>query len=441
MNAPDNDCQCDLLSDDLWAKNFFWLLPKVCRESDQDLPVWYILQHPATTRDYRCFQQLRLTCHRFNKVFLRHPELSACVYLQEYLSQDALPSLIPWLQRRSSAVRSCIYVCDTSCAEPALAALSSEASTLLTAVIFRATNNIVSSLACMTSLTACDLQANAVELALAPLSTLQSLRRLHLRGGDYLVEGLAGLTYLDLDHASVTCVNTLGLVNTMEELDLVDSSMTGLHPEGLAAVTALKSLSIYGSEIAADVITQSFDTRLGSRTRLPAQLPVLSCMTFLYLASYCAVQREFDISCLSTLHNLRELSVSLNGSVAQGRVGPTLSCLSNLESLKVSCSPVQGHLLILQAPWHLMLRLQRVSFSAGVYRFSQDLLGLTHLTELKEIVFSGGSPGDSSSFAVFGALVYNIAIHCPAVILKFPGRSGHRSPAEHLSAFEATLAV
>ena len=90
-----------------------------------------------------------------------------------------------------------------------------------------------------------------------------------------------------------------------------------------------------------------------------------------------------------------------------------------------------------------MLRLQRVLFSVGVYRFSQDLLGLTQLTRLKEIVFLSGSPGDSSSSALFGALAYNLAIHCPVVILKLPANAsmGAKSPAEHLSAFKATLSV
>lgn len=166
-------------------------------------------------------------------------------------------------------------------------------------------------------------------------------------------------------------------------------------------------------------------------------------MTFLDLTFCSPVQREFDLSCLYTLNNLRELSVSLGAGVVHARVGPTLSCLSNLESLVVQCPPFQPHMLTLQAPWHLMLRLQRVLFSAGVYRFSRDLLGLTQLTRLKEIVFLSGSPGDSSSSALFGALAYIMAIRCPAVILKFPADSpmGSRSPAEHLSAFKATLSV
>lgn len=132
------------------------LLPEVCRESDQESPYWDILQKSTITRHYCWFQKLRLTCHRFNKVFLRHPELSACVYLNQHLSQNALPSLIPWLQRRIGAVRTCIIDCDTRCAEPALATLSSERSTLLRAVTFNATKFIVSSLAFMTSLTACE---------------------------------------------------------------------------------------------------------------------------------------------------------------------------------------------------------------------------------------------------------------------------------------------
>ncbi|DBA94564.1 TPA: hypothetical protein ACH3X1_002148 [Trebouxia sp. C0004] len=441
MNDPGKARRCGLLSDDLWAKVFLLSLPVESGESNQVPPCWDTLQKSTITRRYCCFQKLRMTCHQFNEVFLRHPELSACVYLSQHLSQDALPSLIPWLQRRIGAVRTCIMDCGTRCAEPALATLSSERPTLLRAVTFSATNNTISSLALMTSLTACDLQASAVELALTPLSMLQSLRRLHLREGDFLMEGLAGLTYIDLDLAHVMCVNSSGLVNSVEELNMSMSTLIGLHPEGLAALTALKSLSLYVSKIAADVNAQSIDTKLASRTGLPAQMPVLSCITFLNLAIHCAVQRKFDISCLSTLNGLHELSVSLGASVVHTRVGPTLSCLSNLESLIVNCCCAERHLLTLQAPWHLMLRLQRVSFSAGVYCFSLDLLGVTQLTRLKEIVFLTGSPGDSSSFAVFGALAYNTAIHCPAVILKFPGIRGHRSPAEHLSAFKATLSV
>jgi len=85
------------------------------------------------------------------------------------------------------------------------------------------------------------------------------------------------------------------------------------------------------------------------------------------------------------------------------------------------------------------------SLRAGVYHFSRDLLGLIQLTGLKEIGFLSGSPGDDSSVALFGALIYNMAIHCPAVILKFPMAKGCprrlRSPAEHLSAFRATMSV
>ncbi len=220
MNGPGNVHQCGLLSDDLWAKVFLLSLPEVCRESDQESLYWDSLGESTLTRKYCCFQKLRLTCRCFNEVFLRHPELSACVYLNQHLSQNALPSLIAWLQRRIGAVRTCVIDCDTRCAEPALATLSSERSRLLRVVTFNATNKTVSSLALITSLTACDLQESAVnsraELVLAPLSVLQSLRRLHLREGHFLMEGLAGLTYLDLDYAYVTCLNSSGLVNTME---------------------------------------------------------------------------------------------------------------------------------------------------------------------------------------------------------------------------------
>ncbi len=260
---------------------------------------------------------------------------------------------------------------------------------------------------------ACGARAGAVEHASVTQKTA-------FAGGTVSYGRLAGLTYLDLDFAYVTCVNSSGLVNTMEELNISASTLIGIHPEGLAALTALKSLTLFGSEIAADVNAQSVDTKLDSETRLPAQMPVLSCMTFLDLELCSPVQRDFDLSCLYTLNNLRELSVSLGAGVAHARVGPTLSCLSNLESLKVDFTSFQQHTLTLQAPWHLMLRLQRVSFRAGVYHFSRDLLGLTQLPGLKEIFFLNGSPGDHSSLALFGALVYNMAIHCPSVILKLP---------------------
>ncbi len=423
MNGPRNIHHCGLLSDDLWAKVFLLSLPEVCRESDQESPCWDYLEQSTITRNC-CFQKLRLTCHCFSEVFLRHPELSACVYLNQHLSQNALPSLIPWLQRRIGAVRTCIIDCDSRCAERALATLSSERSTLLRAVTFKATNNTVGSLAFMTSLTACDLHTSAVDppakLGLAPLSMLQSLRRLHLREGEFLMEGLTGLTYLDLDLACVTCVNSSGLVNAMEVLNMEQGTLIGLHPEGLAALTALKSLSFFGSEIAADVDAQSIDVKLYSRTRLPAQMPQLNCMTFLDLTFFSPLQREFDLSCLYTLNNLRELSVSLGPGGVHARVGPTLSCLSNLESLVVQCPPMQPYTLTLQAPWHLMLRLERVLFSAGVYRFNRNLVGLTRLTRLKQIVFLSGSPEDGLSSRLFGVLAYNLAKYCPAVTLKLP---------------------
>ena len=64
----------------------------------------------------------------------------------------------------------------------------------------------------------------------------------------------------------------------MEELILYASSLIGIHPEGLATLTALKSLSLFSSELAADVNAQSIDTKFDSNTRLSAQMPALSCM-------------------------------------------------------------------------------------------------------------------------------------------------------------------
>ncbi len=77
------------------AKVFLLSLPEACWESDQKPRCWDILEASTMTRDYCCFQNLRLTCRCFNEVFLRYPELSACVYLDYHLGQDALPSLVP----------------------------------------------------------------------------------------------------------------------------------------------------------------------------------------------------------------------------------------------------------------------------------------------------------------------------------------------------------
>ena len=78
-----------VLTSHLWAKVLSHLNPA-------SRP--YLLH--ACINGFSSYHQLRLVNKQFSKLFEEHLELASCTYMRRDFVQEALPSLLQWLQKR-----------------------------------------------------------------------------------------------------------------------------------------------------------------------------------------------------------------------------------------------------------------------------------------------------------------------------------------------------
>ena len=433
------------LSDDLWARVFRLLQPDLCEQADS-----LGIENVDADQEYISFHQLRLTCKAFNKVFQQCEELSDCMYLSEHTCHTSLPSLLSWSRRYSSSVTTFVAASETPYTEVALAALSGARAQLTTAVLGETYDYSILTLCAFTSLTTCDLHAAPDPLDLAPLHALPVLRNLYLRRGRYDVSAMqAGLTSLALESAQVTCSSTGNFIGTLQRLNVTDSKLGGPPEISLSCYTTLETAFICNAEIGLAGEDTHLDIRGDSMPRLPARLSALNCLTSLTLWVHGCSVDDVDYAGLYTLGSLKRLDLTY--VPAAGRVNPAidsrLTQLSKLEDFQVQCGYDIQNTLTLDVSWHLLVNLCAVEFHAGIFQFGQNILGFLQLKCLKSLAFCHGRPINDMTAGYFGALLYNMARHCPDVQVQLPapfeafGNSlvGYNSPSEMLSTFRATL--
>ena len=432
------------LSDDLWARVFRLLQPDLCEQADS-----LGIENVDADQEYISFHQLRLTCKAFNKVFQQCEELSDCMYLSEHTCHTSLPSLLSWSRRYSSSVTTFVAASETPYTEVALAALSGARAQLTTAVLGETFDHSILTLCAFTSLTTCDLHAAPKPLDLAPLRTLPGLTDLYLRHGRYDVSAMqAGLTYLKLEEAQVTTCCKGNFVGTLQCLDVTDSKLKGPPEMSLSCYTALVTAFISNAEIGLDGEDTHLDIRADTIHRLPARLSALNCLTSLSLQFYSSTLDNVDYAGLYMLVNLEHLDLLY--PPAANRVNPAidsrLTQLSKLEHFRVHCGHDYQNTLTLDVSWQLLVNLCVVDFHAGSFQFGQSILGFMQLKCLKRLAFRRGRPINDMTAGCFGALLYNMARHCPDVQVELPSplcgwhdRRLANSPSDFLSTFRATL--
>ena len=432
------------LSDDLWARIFLLLQPDLCEQADH-----HGLENADEAGEYISFHQLRLTCKAFNKVFQEREELSDCMYLSEHICPASLPSLLSWSRRYSSSVTTFIAACETPYSEVVLAALLGAGAQLTTVVLDDTFDYSIHTLCAFTSLTTCDVHAAPQPLDLAPLHTLPSLRDLYLRHGRYDVSAMqAGLTCLKLEYAQVTTSSKGNFIDTLQCLSITDSKLGGPPGMSLSCYTALVTAFIADAEIGLDGEDMHLDIRADTIPKLPARLSALNCLTSLMLTFYSSLSDGVDYAGLYMLVNLEHLDITY--AAAAHRVNPAidsrLTQLSKLEHIRVRCGHDTQNTLTLDVSWHLLRHLRVVDFHAGSFQFGQNILGFMQLKCLKRLAFRRGRPINDMTAGCFGALLYNMARHCPDVQIELPSplcgwhyRPLANSPSDFLSTFRATL--
>ena len=258
----------------------------------------------------------------------------------------------------------------------------------------------------------------------------------------------AGLTYLKLEEAQVTTSSKGNFTGTLQRLSVIDSNLGGPPELSLSCYTALVTASISNAEIGLDGEDTHLDIRADTKHRLPARLSALNCLTCLRLVFYSSTLADIDYAGLYMLVNLEHLDLLY--PPAAHRVNPAidsrLTQLSRLEHFRVQCGHDTQNTLTLDVSWHLLVHLRVVDFHAGSFQFGQSILGFMQLKCLKRLAFRHGRPIDDMTAGCFGALLYNMARHCPNVQIELPSplcgwhfRPLANSPSDFLSTFRATL--
>ena len=433
------------LSDDLWARIFSLVQPDLCEQVEE-----VGVANVDEDEGYKLFHQLRLTCKAFNKVFQQYEELSDCMYLSGRICQRSLPSLLSKSRRSAKTI---IAACRSPYTEIALAALSGAGAQLTTAVLGDTLDHSILTLCVFTSLITCDLNVvydpEPKAMDLAPLHALQALRNLCLRSATYDVSAMqAGLTYLELEGAQVTTSSKGNSTGTLQCLNVIDSKLGGPPDMSLSCYTALVKAFISNAEIGLDGEDTHLVIRADTVPRLPARLFALNCLTALTLQVYSFTLDDVNCASLYMLVNPKRLDMKY--VPAAGKVNPAISSrltqLSKLEHFQVQCGHDIQNTLTLDVSWHLLVNLCTVEFHAGIFQFGQSILGFMQLKCLKSLALRRGRPINDKTAGYFGALLYNMARHCPGVQIELPSPlCVHpywplaNSPSDFLSTFRATL--
>ncbi len=326
---------------------------------------------------FRSYHQLRLVNKQFSKLFEEHLELATCTYLRRDFAQEALPSLLQWLQKRGRTLTHLVSECGSPCTEAALTALTSSASGLSTVIIHKASDYGVSILSMFASLTRCELTGADSDLNLGALPTLAGLNVLELRHGSFSnLDQLANLTELRLVSANIVSTRECMFFVSLQKLYMWDSLLSGTHAVGLGGFTALTFLRCYGSAVRGTNEPDSLNTS-NTGPMVPTDLSSLTQLTVLYLTFTCSMQ-TLELQGVYMLSSLEILELTFH-SDAFVQLGSCLACLKTLKTLANHLFSRVQPCLVLKVPWQKLRCLQSVGLHAAEIQIDIAILGLTQL--------------------------------------------------------------
>ena len=390
------------------------------------------------------FHQLRLVCRKFNDVIKDHPRLSRCLVLSPALSQRSLPSLLAWLQQHAASVQILSAYCGTPCLEAALAKLLPPQTLLSDVMLSQCSSLVVPLMSGLTSMTHCQVSKPTDSIDLTPLKELTKLKKLHLSDGKFHAAGLpAHLTSLTLEGAKLGIQHSpLGssCVTSLRKLQVCDGHISGLHPRGLLACSAVEQLQVDKCSIRADdpdCCLVLADDRFESAC-LPTGMSALSSLSSLTVTAgnLNPVVPENCFVYLGPLHALpllQELFVRSECFTVSLWLPAELGALQKLTSLTLSAPSWNDHaeidheyfpVAIIDVNWGGMHALECLKVHNWHFRCGSSILALTTLSHLSEVTFENcrfavGMMGGESGSKYFAHTMQHLVRHCPHVKLVF----------------------
>ena len=441
-----------VLPDELWAEIFLRLQGRV----QDDLCSMDFA--PGSVAEVQSkFHQLRLVCRKFNDVIKGHPGLSRCLVLSPALRCPAFPSLQAWLQQHAASVETLAAYCEYSghpCLETAIAKLSPPQTRLVDVFLSGRSSLAVPHMSGLTSMTHCHIYKPGHNLHLTPLKELTKLQKLHLSHGHFLATDLpAHLTNLTVEVAIVTIQHSpLGLscVTSLQKLQVGNGAhISGLHPSGLLACSAVEQLQLLNCSIKADEPGCYLHVAGCHKSScLPIGMSALTLLSRLAVTFGSCVTvtgtNPIDLGLLHALPLLQDLFLRSEDFSISLRLPAELGALQKLTCLTLSapvwdvydnflqdceCFPA----VRLDIEWGSMHALQCLAVHNWHFSCTSSILALTTLPHLSDVTFENCTPvgiddhddidndirGEESSYNYFCRTMQHIVRHCPHVQLVY----------------------
>lgn len=389
-NAPN-------LTADLWAKVFTYI-----EELPETLGSWNPSKHQKNQA------QLQLVCKQCREVYASHPWLVQRLYLPLTLSSTSIPSLLAWL-RQNTSVRRLQSSCNLRIQELVLAGLVPLEACIQEVDLCYISEYSIPLLGVFQSLETCRLRrctGRWGHLNLAPLGVLPKLNYLVLLGEFSGLHHLARLTRLECEQADISDVQVFA--PRLQHLEVCNSALSGLHPQGLSACTALTKLVLRQAFLKGTNPEAHINKAL---TVVPANIELLTQLHTLHLCSYADPVRLSNFHWVSSLTSLQDLSITFHRShVRMLQHASKLTCLA-IVGRSVNDCPVVS----LDIEWKRLQALQELSICTVRAELGHEPAGLLLLQHLRQISFAGSSVHGANR--CFAALIQQFARVHPQVKL------------------------
>lgn len=340
--------------------------------------------HVQAALAQRDLWQVPLVCKSFYSIFKAPSQLDTYVYLDEHISEAALPSLIAWLRARAATIQT-LQAPYFSCASTAhLSTLTASASLTSVSVKLR-TSADVKILGSFRNLSKCTLRSYAGQyirrLDLTPLRGLLHLSNLSLGKGSYDNLSLAcHLTSLDLFESDVRSTADCTCFPHLIFLRVAEAYFNHLHHPGMLACTALQSLEVSGMcSIPGGFYIEGLGAHWGYE--IQQNMSALGCLTKLVIHE-CNLGPEMCLDGICTLPNLHRLQLGIPGCTRFGNAFANLSKLTFLE-IESKVSSHMNHPVRFQCSWRSFQSLQTFHLKAP-FTADASFLELGLLPCLKE---------------------------------------------------------
>ncbi len=391
------------LSVEIWAQILSLLGSDVAEEELSNLPTKCTLGQQAS------FHHLKLVCKRFNGVYLEYPDL--CCYLVFRQQQpDALnPSLVAWLKRYHTSVQTLTAYCCSTALTLSVDMLASNENWLQSMLVQNHLGSSLPSFAPFAHLTTSEVvlpQDGFLDLSTLQLSN--SLQTLVVQDGTFITVSLPpNLTNLYLADSDVKSYQHCSCVTSVVQLKLLNSTLHGLHQQGLLACHALEGLTCLESYVSAMNASQEMVFK-NIMFVMPLGLSALASLRCFDAAI--ATTSTLSLNAFCELTSLQDLKVHVRGGSLWANTD--MSQLSMLTSLSLLACARRKHVGVqIFMKWLGMQAVQVLNITCDYFSFGCDILGLVNLKTLRQVNIVNGRPNDNKTAAFFAALVHGVAQH------------------------------